>query len=52
MESRPENPEFRINSENFHPCKYQNLMYWLNYILLGQILFDLILYIPSIIFQF
>ena len=20
MESRPQNPEFRINSENFHPC--------------------------------
>ena len=20
MESRPQNPEFRINPENFHPC--------------------------------
>ena len=20
MESQPQNPEFRINSENFHPC--------------------------------
>ena len=20
MESRPKNPEFRINPENFHPC--------------------------------
>ena len=22
MESQPRNPEFRINPENFHPCKY------------------------------
>ena len=22
MESQPQNPEFRINPENFHPCKY------------------------------
>ena len=21
MESQPQNPEFRINPENFHPCK-------------------------------
>ena len=30
MESRPKNPEFRINPENFHPClyRYQNLMSW------------------------
>ena len=28
MESQPQNPEFRNNSENFHPCiqgQYQNL---------------------------
>ena len=23
MESQPQNPEFRINSENFHPCTYE-----------------------------
>ena len=22
MESQPQNPEFRINPENFHPCAY------------------------------
>ena len=22
MESQPQNPEFRINPENFHPCYY------------------------------
>ena len=22
MESQPQNPEFRINPENFHPCSY------------------------------
>ena len=22
MESQPQNPEFRNNPENFHPCKY------------------------------
>ena len=22
MESQPQNPEFRINPENFHPCKH------------------------------
>ena len=22
MESQPQNPESRINPENFHPCKY------------------------------
>ena len=22
MESQPQNPEFRINPENFHPCVY------------------------------
>ena len=25
MESQPQNPEFSINPENFHPCQYQNL---------------------------
>ena len=23
MESQPQNPEFRNNPENFHPCKFQ-----------------------------
>ena len=23
MESQPQNPEFRINPENFHPCIYK-----------------------------
>ena len=22
MENQPQNPEFRINPENFHPCAY------------------------------
>ena len=22
MESQPQNPKFRINPENFHPCEY------------------------------
>ena len=22
MESQPQNPEFKINPENFHPCRY------------------------------
>ena len=26
MDSQPQNPEFRINPENFHPCKYQSLI--------------------------
>ena len=24
MESQPQNPEFRNNPENFHPCKFHN----------------------------
>ena len=28
MESQPQNPEFRIHPENFHPCK--NVYYHLN----------------------
>ena len=24
MESQPQNPEFRINPENFHPCNQHN----------------------------
>ena len=24
MESQPQNPEFRINPENFHPCITKN----------------------------
>ena len=23
MESQPQNPEFRINPENFHPCSHE-----------------------------
>ena len=38
IESQPQNPEFRINPENFHPCcyKYQDneLIIWA-----GQIVF-------------
>ena len=26
MESRPQNPEFRINPENFHPCRLVSTM--------------------------
>ena len=28
MESQPQNPEFRINPENFHPCgsKFNSVM--------------------------
>ena len=31
MESQPQNPEFRNNPENLHPCRYdyQNLLCWL-----------------------
>ena len=25
MESQPQNPEFKINPENFHPCANDNL---------------------------
>ena len=34
MENQPQNPEFRINPENFHPCRYtlislqQNLFFF------------------------
>ena len=24
MESQPENPDFRYNAENFHPCKFSH----------------------------
>ena len=27
MESQPQNPEFRINPENFHPCILTKLSY-------------------------
>ena len=27
MQSQPQNSEFRINPENFHPCIYTNLIY-------------------------
>ena len=27
MESQPQNPEFRINPENFHPCIVSLLLY-------------------------
>ena len=26
MESRPQNPEFRNNPENFHPCNLEKVM--------------------------
>ena len=26
MESQPQNPEFRINPENFHPCSIHGLV--------------------------
>ena len=26
MESQPQNPEFRINPENFHRCSWQSLI--------------------------
>ena len=26
MESQPQNPEFRINPENFHPCDMSTLI--------------------------
>ena len=38
MESQPQNPEFRNNPVNFHPWTF-------------VCLFDLILYVPSIIFH-
>ena len=25
MESQPQNPKFRNNPENFHPCDYENI---------------------------
>ena len=34
MESQPQNPEFRNNPENFHPCTCQLVPYagyWLDY---------------------
>ena len=34
MESQPQNPEFRINPENFHPCKNPNHMVCIIIILL------------------
>ena len=27
MESQPQNPEFRINPENFHPCYFLTKTY-------------------------
>ena len=24
MESQPQNPEFKINPENFHPCQFES----------------------------
>ena len=36
MESQPQNPEFRINPENFHPCMYSELMNY-NMVLLRSI---------------
>ena len=28
MESQPQNPEFRINPENFHPCMCLVVICW------------------------
>ena len=28
MESKPQNPEFRINPENFHLCIYDKVIYY------------------------
>ena len=28
MESQPENPEFRINPENFQPCIYETMLHF------------------------
>ena len=28
LESQPQNSKFRNNPENFHPCRYQNFMFW------------------------
>ena len=30
MESQPQNPEFRINPENFHPCLVPMMTYLVN----------------------
>ena len=55
MESQPQNPEFRINPENFHPWHQQMINHTtLNFFMNGinfVCLFDLILYVPSKIFQ-
>ena len=28
MEGQPQNPEYRINPENFHPCNQYNKKHW------------------------
>ena len=28
MESQPQSPEFRINPETFHPCRYLENLTW------------------------
>ena len=43
MESQPQNPEFRINPENFHTCTTLPLSL--------HLIVDLVLYVPSTIFQ-
>ena len=30
MESQPQNPEFRINPENFHPCQLDSWAFMFN----------------------
>ena len=30
MESQPQNPEFRNNPENFHPCGWKMIDHWHN----------------------
>ena len=58
MESQPQNPEFRNNPENFHPCEQVYLITPRKQVFLCRgpfndhvCLFDLILYVPSTIFQ-
>ena len=48
MESQPQNPEFRNNPKNFHPCEYTKVksrkhLYHFKRILTGQQIFILII---------
>ena len=48
MESQPQNPEFKINPENFHT--WSRLFFFCLFVCF-VCLFDLILYVHSTIFQ-